>query len=264
MFLALGVCACLAVPSGQAQEVRAFVDEIRKQHGLVAVRANSTLEAAAQSHLDYMVANNTISHNQIPGKASFSARTPGERTKLFGYVGRNSEALSYSSRGLREALNGLFIAPYHRVMFLQPSRPDFGAAATEGTVVVKFGGETGSGIVASPPNGARDVTTTWDAIETPDPLRAAHVDGPTGFPIVIAFFGTEAAGLRFVSASLTNNDGKELPVVTLHPGNDRSSESAIILIPQRPLAPGTRYRYSVTYANRARRDAVTGTFATAK
>ncbi len=264
MNLALGICVLAGLPASGASEVRAFVDDVRRQHGLSGVRPHDALQAAAQSHLEYMVANNTIGHAQSPGKQHYTARTAGERTKMFGYVGRNSEALSFSSRGLKAALEGLFVAPYHRVMFLQPNRPDFGAAATDTSVVVKLGGETGDGTVFSPPNNGKNVPTTWDTVETPDPLRNAHIDGPIGYPIVVAFFGKDAKGLRYVSSSLRDGQGKSVPVLALHPGNDRFASSAIILLPHSPLRPGATYRFEVAFANQARQSTVGGSFSTAK
>jgi hypothetical protein len=262
MTVGIWVCALAASPAGF--EVRQSLDDFRGQHGLCPVRQVESLTRAAKAHCDYMLANNAFGHSQDPRHKSFTGRTSGDRARAFGYVGANCEALSWSSLGDADAFAGLIAAPYHRAMFLQPARPDFGAAALDGTVCVKLGGETGDGAVVSPSDGSTSVPARWDGSETPDPLRGANLKGDVGYPVVLALYGKDAKGFRFVSAALTDKKSANVPMVVLHEGNDRHSKGMVVLIARAPFAKGAAYRATVTYKNASGEHTVTSRFETAR
>lgn len=262
MLGALWICAVGLGASEQA-DLKALVDQIRRDHGLPAVRLNTALQKAAEAHIQYMRANNTTGHSQSPDNKQYLARTPGERARHFGYVGANSEAVAWGDFGVREMLAGLFDAPYHRTLFLQPASPDFGASFSSGALCVKFGGPSGNGAVVSPHNGARNVTTSWDGIETPDPLRQTNVRGRVGYPIVLAVFGSDAQDFKFVASALVGQSGPVRAIV-LHPGNDRQAKNCIIIVPERPLAASATYTATLTYRNTKGEHTARTTFSTAR
>ena len=249
MTIAILISAALLGPASSPEaEVRSLVDGFRQANGLPAVHVNSALQAAARAHIAYLLANHTFGHAEDPGRPKFIGRTPDDRARAFGYVGGNSEAVSYSSEGLDSAVEGLFDAPYHRAMFLQPGAPDFGAAFGGDTACIKFGDNGVDGLVESPKDGSRGVPTEWDAIETPDPLRGQPVSGEVGYPIVLAAFGDNTRRFSFVGSTL-KKDGRTVETIVLHPGNDRHSLTTVILVPRRPLAASARYDVSVTVSS---------------
>jgi hypothetical protein len=210
-----------------------------------------------------MLSNNTAGHRQSPDGMGFVGATPGDRARRFGYNGANSEAVAWGDFGLEDTVRGLFDAPYHRVLFLQPKAPDFGASFSNGTLCVKFGGAAGDGAVLSPPNGARNVPRSWDGMETPDPLRSTNLRGPVGYPVVLALFGRDAQAFRFVGAALSGPRGA-VPCIVLHPASDPHAEGAVILVPREPLAPLTAYTATVTYRNAQGEQTARATFSTAR
>jgi hypothetical protein len=210
-----------------------------------------------------MRSNRTSGHGQTPSGDGYTGRTPGDRARHFGYRGSNSEAVAWGDFGIEDMVRGLFDAPYHRVLFLQPATPDFGGSFAQGTLCIKFGGDSGDGAVVSPANGARNVQTLWDGIETPDPLRGANLRGAVGYPIVLAAFGSVAQGFRFVSARLTGPNGNVRSLV-LHPGNDEHAERAIIVIPHKPLVKDTKYTVVIAYTNSSGSHRARSTFTTSR
>jgi hypothetical protein len=260
MLAAVGICVSLASTEVDA---RLVVDQIRRDHGLPAVKPNPALQQAAESHVLYMVANETAGHSQTPDGRGYTGRTPGDRARHFGYVGANSEAVGWGDLGAREMMRGLFEAPYHRVLFLQPSAPDFGSAFADGAMCLKFGGASGSGAVVSPPNGAHGVRAFWDGIEAPDPLRSTNLRGPVGYPIVLAVFGREADQFRSIDARIVGPNGR-VQAIVLTPATDKHADDTVIVIPHKPLLPATTYTVTFNYANAGGEKTARTTFATAR
>lgn len=262
MLPALLICAAGPLAYGEP-DARTLVDQIRLEHGLPKVRQNAALQKAAQAHVGYMITNEYAGHREEPSERGYIGRTPGDRARHFGYNGANSEAVAWGTYGPREMLQGLFDAPYHRVLFLQPLAPDFGAAFGDGAVCIKFGGETGSGVVVSPPNGARNVRNSWDGAESPDPLRSTNLRGPVGYPIVLAVFGSDAQGFRSIDAVVVGPNGR-VPTIVLNPASDKHADDCVIVIPQRPLAKAATYTVTFTYANKGGEKTARTTFSTAR
>ena len=238
-----------------------IIDQLRRQHGLPTMNSEPALHAAAQAHADYMAANRSAGHTERPGRTGYTGKTPGDRAKAFGYFGRNSESVAKSDQALADSVRRLFEAPYHRVMFLQPGRPDFGAGFTDGSACLKIGGDHADGTVLSPPDRATAVPLEWDGVETPDPLRGTPMKGPVGYPIVMAVFGQGADTLRLRSDQLKTS-GRTVPIVALHPGNDKKAKGAVILVPRTPLNPRTRYQVQITYTQNGRQTTKQWSFTT--
>lgn len=69
----------IAAQAGPAQELIALVNQYRAARGLNALAVHPALMAAAQSHVDWMVANNSYGHTGAGGS------TPGDRARAAGY-----------------------------------------------------------------------------------------------------------------------------------------------------------------------------------
>ncbi len=225
------------------------VDRLRAQHSLPPVKPNGPLCASAQSHADYMAANGRSGHRQESSDNGFTGRTPGERARAFGYFDRNGEAVAVSSRFSIESVENLFDAPYHRIMFLQPGSPDFGAGSSGNATCIKFGGKHEDAIVVSPAKNMTGVKRTWDGIETPDPMAGDGSGAPYGYPIVLAVFGKYAEGFAFKSAVLKDEKGKVFATRVLHPENDEHAHGCVIMVPNNPLK--AKHSYSVAVEFRA-------------
>lgn len=250
------------IQEDQAALVRQ-VNHLRAELKLRPVEMNAALSAAAQSHAEYMSRNGRSGHRENPGEAGFTGKTPGERARAFGYFDRNSEAVAVTGKSTLQAVSDLFDAPYHRVMFLQPGQPDFGAGASGDATCVKFGGPHDDAIVMSPSNGATGVKREWDGVETPDPMDGVRAFGPYGYPIVLAVFGKFADGFSCVRAVVKDSKGAVVASTVLHPGNDEHSKSSVIIVPTKPLKAHTTYLVEVEYKTEGRKRKSSWKFTTA-
>lgn len=227
------------------------VNQIRRYHGLKPVSVDSALNAAAESHAIYMDTNRIVGHEEEARRPGFTGESPDRRANAFGYYDRNNESVASFQKDPMLAVDRLFDAPYHRVMFLQPGSPDFGSGYASGSACIKFGGRYEDGLVVSPPQGGVGVPRSWDGAETPDPLRNARLRGAVGYPVVIAAYGEHAKTIRLKSAQMY--DGRaHVPLLKLHPGNDEYLDAAIVLIPRIPLEASTKYWLKIEYSMNGR------------
>ena len=110
---------------------------------------------------------------------------------------------------------------------------------------MKFGESGDSGASYSPSSGQTGVPTSWDGNESPNPLRLHPESGMSvGYPVVFAYFGENNPRLKLIDASITC-DGVDIPIMANEPDRDEHLENAILLIPQKPLAPRTSYEVHV-------------------
>jgi hypothetical protein len=166
-----------------------------------------------------------------------------DRLSSFGFIGGAAEDVGYlSKKGFRETIKALFDAPYHRVAFLQPGKPHLGAGIEDNRVALDFEMNQVEGITMSPRDGQTGVPSSWDGFESPSPLRNHPVKSNVGYPIVIAGFGSHDVHIMSGTASL-KLDGVPVECYVNAPDNDEHLNSAVLLIPVHPLAPG---RYDAT------------------
>lgn len=243
--------ADLPAPTSEQQDALSLANEYRRLLGLPDFVMDARLCAAAGAHSEYMDRNEQIGHAQQAGRVGFVARRSWERMAAFGYAGGSYENVEYGSPTRSSALQGLFDAPYHRIPFLQPGAPVFGAGFAGKATTVLFGTTEDEATICYPFDGQRNVPTHWDGNETPNPLRVhgAQGRGPIGYPITLAYFSPAKTFPRVVSATLVAvQTGATVPCWINTPENDDFLKCAVVILPKSPLQPRTAYQVIVRCA----------------
>jgi hypothetical protein len=127
----------------------------------------------------------------------------------------------------------------------------FGSGRVKDKTAIELGGTSEEGVIVAPADGQTNVARMWFGTEIPDPLRL-HPDTsqPVGYPIVLVAFQRTDQGLSSVKATLTTN-GQPVPFFLNTPANDPELQSAVFIIPSKPLKPKTTYAVSVTAVDAA-------------
>ncbi|MGV6825828.1 MAG: CAP domain-containing protein [bacterium] len=140
--LLFALFAHAAVASEELQEL----NKIRGSLGLTPWASHSALEVAAQNHADYLHQNRTRGHAEQRGKPAFTGESHVDRTVHTGYpsrhTGENASFHTYSA-GVKESIDGLMAAIYHRFAFLSLDHDEIGIGVTRDdqytTFVYDFG-----------------------------------------------------------------------------------------------------------------------------
>ena len=238
-------------------------NHFRRLMGLCDVRLDDRLSMAAQAHADYLNDNPDHSHNQKKGRPGYVARTPWDRFKLFGVSGGYIECITLGSKPARAA-DGFVGTVYHRLPFIMPWVDRLGVGVGETRVVYTFGRDNTSWTrpVLMPADGQSSVPTSFHAKwETPKPL--SHVGDPetVGYPLSIVF----PHKVKFRSATLHNEDGEEVPIYVVHPGNDPAGllKRSIFIMAKAPLEESETFTASVVTSRKKKESTTTWTFTTA-
>ncbi len=105
----------------------AYLNKIRTEAGLIALKPNGALQKAAASHAKYLVQNQTNGHYEKSGRYSYTGRTPSKRVINAGYPSRFvMENLSVNTTGAVKSIDKLFSAIYHRFVFLNLDKDEIG------------------------------------------------------------------------------------------------------------------------------------------
>ncbi len=136
-FLRLTLFTALLLVSLEANSDKhglSYLNKIRENSGLIALKSNKALEKAAASHAKYLVQNQTNGHYEKSGKYSYTGRTPSKRIIKAGYPSRFvMENLSVNTKGAVKSIDKLFSAIYHRFVFLNLDKDEIGI----GTYAIK-------------------------------------------------------------------------------------------------------------------------------
>jgi len=244
--IASDAASALPAPVASQVEALAAINAIRKALDLPAMVGDDRMNIAALQHSRYLAKNKDFGHKEDPAKDGYFGTNASDRLAVYGWIGGCWEDVSYGTPNATEAVKGLFDAPYHRVPFLQPGVISCGAGFADQRLTLEFGASKEEDTVVSPADGQTDIPTSWRNFERPDPLRMhRQTDGVTGYPIVLAQFGSRTQRLGTVlKARLFDSDGNEVPTWLNTPENDENLTTAAVLIPQRPLKPKVTYHYS--------------------
>lgn len=252
-----------AADTGQL-EAFAALNDFRVLYGLPAVKMNDQLNASATAHAKYLDANEVKQskgsqeslHLQTPGKPQFIGKTPLERAAYFGYTAKVGEDAAYVNGPIKEAIDLLFDAPYHRTPFLDPNVTEVGLGRVGDYTIIEFGyaATPVNQLVVSPAAGDRYVPTAFEGNEDPDPLRIhSGSEYPVGYPIMAQYYGSDTDKAKLVSAELTDGSKQKVDTFVNTPDNDDKLTNAFIILPSKPLKPNTTYHaklsFQVTHAN---------------
>ena len=121
----------------------AYLNNQRAAAGLSTLEWDTALSAAAQDHASYLANNRLSGHVQDAGLPGFTGVSSSDRAIARGYASRNvlenvHVSVSNPPQGFKQAIDGLFTAIYHRILFLegQVNRVGFALAGQDYRAVV--------------------------------------------------------------------------------------------------------------------------------
>lgn len=235
----------LSAPSSvQTQEALTVLNALRRRLSLPALSLDPRLCAAASGHCAYLSVNHLLDHQEEPRFANYIAADPAGRAAHFGYTGFCFENIRQGGGTMSDAVLEMLNGPYHRAPLLQPGVFAAGISGSERITTLLFGQSADSGVVVYPADGQRDIPTTWNGAESPDPLRV-HPEATRsacGYPITINAYAADGVLLSDVTATLTTAAGATVPIYINTPANDDFLSGGVILLPVQPLLPDTTYQ----------------------
>lgn len=95
-----------------------YVNQVRKQAGMVPFKRQTLLEKASMNHATYLGYNNLMGHDESSRKKGYTGDQPGDRALYVKYMGPIGENVSMGTRNAWESVDGLMSAIYHRFGFL--------------------------------------------------------------------------------------------------------------------------------------------------
>ena len=275
------IAAQLSVPTPvgyDADRLAAFnrLNEIRLSAGLGMLAQSTAMDQAAQAHAEWMIANNSFTHEESIGTPGFTGEDFPTRDEAFGYVPvEGTEVMTGPVHGA-EGVDVLINTVYHRAGMLAFEPVDVGVGWSSGTAanvsmplviditrpgtdMVRGMGQTAQaniqGVQVWPIDGAHGIPLRL-GLESPNPVPSQDVLS-LGTPASITV--SETKTISSVSFAMANSTtGAVMPVQVLTNQNDSNfliPESFIAAIPLIILAPNTTYK--VTFSG-ATMDRVSG------
>lgn len=230
----------------------------RTSIGLAALSRNSQIDAAAQGHSNYLMANNTVAHSQTAGSSGFTGANLGDRFAAANYrvtaPYAYGEVISAASEraGFYHA-EELIAAIYHRFAIFEPVFKEGGTGAATATnnytyftadfaASGGYGAGVARGMVAIYP--AADQTAVpvnfMSDSEAPDPVPNQN---EVGYPISV--HANISSTINVSSFTVKPRGGSNLNVRTLTRSTDSNTPvSAAAIIPLSKLAAATTYEVS--------------------
>ncbi|HXM53894.1 MAG TPA: CAP domain-containing protein, partial [Candidatus Dormibacteraeota bacterium] len=244
-------------PTQLAADRKAALDAAngpRATLGLPPLREDPALDDAAQAHAYYYLFNASQQQVGGTGVTAEDASLPGftgarsiDRARHFGFGGARGVELANHVLTAGAAVQSSVDSVFHRLPLLDREvvAAGFGAARVGPLAIAVLdvgAGQPGTGDpVVYPADGQAGVQPAFTDNEVPDPLPQGTVT-PTGYPVTLEIGGAQQ--LNVASGRLLDAGGKEVPSITLAPGNQLGA-SQWALIPKQPLAPGGRYTVEV-------------------
>ncbi len=260
-------CACalalavLAGPLGTRADADASValDLLARQNalryavGAPTITSDARVATAAQNHADYSALNHVGGHYETAGLPGYTGYAPRDRVATAGWSTAFVSEVAAGYSGAANALQELWDAPYHRLGMMHPNAVSTGwgystlngGSATVGDFVYDFSVRPVD-FVRSPANGQTGVPTSWSGHESPNPLPSG-VSGPVGYPIMVVYSAGQSVTMR--AAEIVAPDGSRVPI---YYAPQQFEYDYQVIIPQRPLAAGTRYhaRFDINVSSR--------------
>jgi hypothetical protein len=228
----------------EQQIVLATINALRRNAGLAPATLDPRLCAAAQGQSTYIARSGRPSHEQTPGTTGFTGISLADRLEAVGIDTTCSEGIHVGVEDAAGAVRSLWDAPYHRIALLQPGNLVLGGGVTPGCVTIVCQDSGARGLVVWPADGQTQVPICWQGDERPSPLRLypALAGRPVGYILSATFFGEAGDRIASGEGSLTDPTGTPVPCQLSTPDRDNHLDNTALLIPQRPLQPGARYR----------------------
>jgi len=232
------------------------VNTYRAMSGVAPVSENASWSAEAQAHSCYMLQNG-ITHDEIPGRAGYSAG---------GDIAGNSGNVAVSSSvsaSIRSHIDLWMTGPFHAIGILRSNLTSsgFGLCANANTPTPWHSGATLDvirGLDYSAPKATSPIVFPGDGAtvplnsfitEYPNPMTLCGWTGSAGLPLIAMMPNDVSAA----TATITGPNGP-VPTCALHKGNTGGDataraildgDNAVIVMPRTVLADGT-YTVNVT------------------
>ena len=261
------IAAQLTVPTPvgyDAERLAAFdrLNEIRLSAGLGMLAQNTLLDQAAQAHADWIIANDSFTHEETAGTTGFTGVRWWDRDEAVGYVPVGGDELMAGPVHGAQGVDVLVNAVYHRAGMLAFEPVDVGIGwsggsattvsmplvldlASPGSDPIRGLGQAATasinGVAIWPLDAARGVPRRL-GLEDPDPVPGQDVSS-LGTPVSITVSGDKTIAVAsFVLTNLTAGEivGTQLLTAQSDP-NSLIRGSFAALIPLSPLLPNTTY-----------------------
>jgi len=106
-----------------------YLNQLRQNAGLIALKSNKALDKAASSHAKYLIVKQRYGHYEKKSKYA-TGKTPSDRVLKAGYPSTVvMENISVNTSNEIESINNLFSAIYHRFVFLNLDKDEIGFAS---------------------------------------------------------------------------------------------------------------------------------------
>ncbi|SOZ37492.1 CAP domain-containing protein [Cupriavidus neocaledonicus] len=246
----------------------------REQVGLAPLAARDPLNAAAQAHTDYMLANATLTHDESSGNPGYTGATAHERIQAAYPTDATAEVVAGANRWTSVAnaqlsmspkdalVSDLVDAPFHRAALL-------GSYGSAGSGFAERVGANGSGtsasyyqtvdladrvkggndnqMVAYPFDGQSDVPVNWVNTESPNPAPG-YENRTMGYPVSLQAIN---ASLQFDADNfvITDAQGANVDCIKVDSraaGLSSAARGLAVCTPVAPLASQQRYTVRVT------------------
>ena len=261
------IAAQLTVPTPvgyDADRLAAFnrLNEIRLSAGLGMLAQSTEMDQAAQAHAQWMVANDSFTHEEVVGSVDFTGVNWADRDEAFGYVPVEGDELIASGLHGAAGVDLLVNGVYHRAGILAFEPVDVGVGwfagmstnvsmplvldiTRPGTDATRGLGQSAQpsidGVAIWPLDGAQGVPFRL-GLEIPNPVPSEDVLS-LGTPVSMTV--EESKTIASVSFVITNGaTGAVVPAQLLTNQNDPNllvPESFVAVIPLVLLDPGTTY-----------------------
>jgi len=263
--------AVLSVPTPvgyDADRLAAFdrLNAIRLSAGLGMLAQSTQLDQAAQAHADWVIANDSFSHQESAGTVGFTGVAWWNRDAAAGYASTGgAEVMAANGQAIAE-VDALTNMLYHRECVLSFSPVDVGIGYSSGRSTslsrafvaditspsadpIRSVGQTAQGVsggvVAWPLDGATGVPTRM-GLESPNPVPTLDVS-TLGTPASISVDLWKRLTVTSFVMTLAST-GEVVASRLLQSSNDPNHEIGqefVGIVPTQPLLPQTRY--SVTF-----------------
>lgn len=232
----------------------------RNMLGLASLTRNTSIDAAALGHSQYLRLNNTVSHDQVQGQPGFTGVQLTNRLAAAGYtlsgswaVGEVISAASNTS-GFYHA-DELIAAIYHRFVIFEPVFKEIGTGAVTASGTYTYftadvtannglGAGLGAGKIAVyPVDGQTAVPTNFFSDnEAPDPVPNQN---EVGYPISIHADSGRSGDLSVQSFTVAPRGGAALTTRLLSHATDSATGAKVAaIVPLTVLRANTIYDVS--------------------
>jgi uncharacterized protein YkwD len=245
-----------------ALDGREWLNYRRGLVGMSTLVRSNLIDIAAQGHSDYQRINNTITHDQTPGKEGFTGVDVSARLAAAGYRFNTSasraygEVISAASNGSGQYMaEELITAIYHRFVIFEPVFKEIGTGAATTAAgynyfTANFTANDGYGaglargqVAVWPFNGQVSVPRNFFSnTESPDPVPDRN---EVGYPISV--HANIDVTVAVTSFTVRPRGGADLAVRLLTNANDtHTGRSSAAIVPLSPLAANTVHDVSFT------------------